>query len=295
MKELLRFFTQHSKWFVLVIYLVLSGWLLCERNPYQHHLWLTSANAISSSVYETAHNVTSYFNLRDINEDLQHRNAMLLQENVALKDKLLKAQEQLLTESYAKDSVDHFEVIIGHVINNSLARPFNYLTINKGANDGIHPETGVIDQNGVVGIVNVVGPHMSRVISLLNKNFRLSCKVKNDQTFGSLIWDCTDPTIATLEQLPRHAVFQVGDTVVTSGYSDVFPEGVPVGTIVSGGDDPSASFYELKVKLFTDFSTLSTVQIIVSNFKEELNALRVGEQEAEQASIKQRNQGGGTN
>ncbi|MDE6650935.1 MAG: rod shape-determining protein MreC, partial [Paramuribaculum sp.] len=149
----------------------------------------------------------------------------------------------------------------------------NYITLNKGELDGVKPEMGVVDQNGVVGIVNLTAPHSARVISLLNPNFRLSCKVKGHNHVGSLVWDGSDYTTAILEELPKHAEFQEGDTIITSGYSTVFPEGVPVGVVIKGMRDHDENFYTLKVKLFTDFPNLSTVRVIGDSMKEEIDNL----------------------
>ncbi len=167
-------------------------------------------------------------------------------------------------------SVPHFDFIVANVINNSTHRPYNYLTINKGAADGVRPEQGVIDHSGVVGTVSVAGEHYSRVISLLNPNFRLSCKIKDSEHFGSLVWDGLDPTTALLEELPRHTVFKTGDTIVTSGYSAVFPAGLPVGVIVDDADNHKENFFTLKIKLFADFSRLSNVQVVINNRRDEI-------------------------
>ena len=163
-----------------------------------------------------------------------------------------------------------FEFVTAHVINNSISRPYNYITLDKGANDGVKPELGVIDQNGVVGIVSAVGPGSARVISLLNPNLRLSCKIKNSEHFGSLVWGGNDPRTALLEELPRHTVYEPGDTIVTSGYSAVFPPGLPVGVILDDGLNHNENFFTLKIRLFADFTALSNVQIVMNNFAEEI-------------------------
>lgn len=160
---------------------------------------------------------------------------------------------------------------MAHVINNTIARPHNYITIEKGSLDGIRPEMGVVDQNGVVGIVNIVGPHTARVISLLNPHLRLSAKVKGSEQLGSLVWKGKDSRRAVLEELPRHAKFHRGDTIVTSGFSTAFPEGVPIGRIVSAVRERDDNFYALNVELFTDFSTLSTVRVIDDRMAAELH------------------------
>ena len=271
MRELFDFFIRNSKWFVFAIFVVISCMLLFQDNPYQRHVYLTSANSVSSAVYQISHNVTSYFNLRDINEDLNRRNAALEQEVVNLRESLQKYAEAEFKDTLVVDSgVTHFNFIVAHVINNSISRPYNYLTIDKGSNDGLRAELGVVDQNGVVGIISVVGKRSSRVISLLNPDFRLSCKIKGSEHFGSLVWDGNDPTTALLEELPRHTIYKPGDTVVTSGYSAVFPPGLPVGLILDDDKDHNENFFTLKVKLFADFTALSNVQVVMNNYGEEL-------------------------
>ncbi len=271
MRNLLNFIVRYSAWILFIIYVVVSCILLFNSNPYQHHIYLTSANAVSAAVYGATNNVTSYFHLRDINEDLQRRNADLEMEVLALKHQISRYREMAYADTMSVDSaMMRYSFIIATVINNSVNRPFNYITIEKGELDGVKPEMGVVDQNGVVGIVNIVGPHTARVISLLNSHLRLSCKVKGHDQVGSLVWDGKSPSEAILEELPRHAVYAPGDTIVTSGYSTVFPEGVPVGVVRHSMKDHDENFVALRVDLFTDFTTLSTVRLIRDSLKEEL-------------------------
>ena len=179
-----------------------------------------------------------------------------------------------------------FSFIVANVINNSIARPFNYITLNKGSLDGVKPEMGVIDASGVVGIVSVVGPRSSRVISLLNPHFRLSCKLKGTDNFGSLVWDGRDPEVALLEELPRHTVSHAGDTVVTSGYSSVFPPGLPVGLVMDEAGNDHGDFFTLKVRLLSDFAALNNVQVVVSDMSAEVKSLEAGEAEDEERAKK---------
>lgn len=274
MSELLKFFIKYSSWFLFALYLVAGFTLLFTRNPFQHHVYLTSANALSSAVYTATNNVTSYFSLRDINEDLQRRNSDLELEIYRLNAVIDGYREKQYADTMTTDpALARYQFLIAHVINNSINHSHNYITISKGSLDGVEPEMGVMDQNGIVGIVNVVGDHTARLISVLNPYLRLSCKVKGESQIGSLVWDGRDPGEAILEELPKHAQFEPGDTIITSGYSSVFPEGVPVGTVISGSRDREDNFYTLRVKLFTDFSTLSTVRVIRDKMKDELTAV----------------------
>lgn len=275
MRNLISFLIRHSSWFVFLLYVFISLFLLFQNNPYQQYVYLTSANSTSASIYKVVSGVTSYFNLQSINNDLQERNALLEMEVINLKRQLDDCKIRMIADSISlPDSVaQSYEYYFAGVINNSVSRPMNYITIDKGSSDGIEPEMGVVDQNGVVGIVSVVSKHAARVISLLNPNMKLSCKVKGSDYFGSLYWDGVSPHFAVLEEMPRHVVYQKGDTIVTSGYSAVFPEGLIVGVIESGMKTNDDNFIALRVRLSTDFTRLSTVRAIKSKLSDELKEI----------------------
>lgn len=273
MKNIFRFILRYSTWFVFSIYVIISLILLVLGNSYQRSVYLTSANALVGSVYNAASSVTGYFNLKSINEDLQANNAMLQNEVLNLKNQLAEYKvmvaDSLVPVSYAS----RFDYVNAAVINNNTRHPKNYFTINKGSLDGVERGMGVVDHNGVTGIVNVTGPHISRVISLLNETQHFSVKLKDTDFVGSLSWKGGDASVAYVEEIPRHVAFQIGDTIVTSGYSTTFPEGIPVGTVlnrIKSGDD---SFFTLKIKLASDFRALSTVRVIRDFYKEEIDSL----------------------
>lgn len=274
MRGLIDFFVRHSGWAVFLLFATLSCVMLFRGNPYQQHVYMTSAGAVASAVYRTSNSVTGYFHLRGINEDLLQRTAQLEMELIDLRRQLRAAGEKIYGDSVPVDSaLRQYRFIMAHVINNSIARSNNFITIDRGESDGVRPEMGVVDQNGVVGIVNVTGPHTARLISVLNSDLRLSCKVKGSDAFGSLVWDGKSPRRALLEEMPRHVEFALGDTVITSGYSVVFPEGIPVGRVVGHKRDDDDNFYSLSVELFTDFATLSTVRVIENFSKDEIESV----------------------
>jgi len=271
MQSLIAFFVRTGTWMLFIIYVLASCLLLFAHNPWQHHVYLTSANAVSAAVYEAVSNVTSYFNLHSINEDLQRRNSDLELEVLELRSRVRQLSEDRPDTLGAGAMIPaRYSFTIAHVINNSISRPYNYITIQKGSLDGIEPEMGVVDVNGVVGIVNKVTPHTARIISVLNPNLRLSCKVLGSDHIGSLVWDGRDSRYAVLEELPRHAVYNIGDTIVTSGFSSAFPEGVAVGTVKEELRYHDDNFHALRVELFTNFSTLSTVRVVTDGLREEL-------------------------
>lgn len=273
MRALADFLVRHSAWFTFLLLAGISGFMLLRGNPYHQAVFMTSAGRVSSGVYSAANSVTGYFHLRSINDDLQQRLARLELENLNLRRSMQRINERIYADSVQPaEALAPYDFIIARVINNSIVRPNNFITLDRGSADGIAPEMGVVDQNGIVGIVNVVGPHTSRIISLLNSDLRLSCKVKGSDAFGSLVWDGRSPRQAVLEELPRHVEFSPGDTIITSGFSVVFPEGIPVGTIVEQMRDADDNFYSLRIDLLTDFATLSTVRVIRNFQKDEIEA-----------------------
>ena len=277
MNNLLNFFIKHSAWFIFAIYVILSLVLLFKDNPYQQSVYLTSANRVSAAVYKAFNGVTSYFHLRDINESLQERNAALEMELIELRNQM--ADMALASpDSLHQPALKQYSFVMAQVISNSIANPNNYITINRGYLDGVNPEMGVIDQNGVVGIVNVAGPHAARVISLLNPHMRLSCKLRDSGFYGSLVWDGKSPQFAVLEELPKHITYHKGDTIVTSGYSAVFPEGIIVGTVDGLARGMTDSFVSLRIRLTTNFSQLSSVRVITNSMKDQIDAMLRAEQ-----------------
>lgn len=246
--------------------------LLFSGATYHQHVYLTSANAVSSSVLEATNSVTGYFNLREINASLQLSNANLENEVLNLRRELAACRSEL-SDTLRREDSRRFSYVLGTVINNSTRHPRNYFTIDRGYNDGIKPGMGVVDHNGIVGIVNVTGPHTSRVISLLNQTQHFSVKIYKTPFVGSLTWKGNDPNVAYVEEIPRHAKYHVGDTIVTSGFSTTFPEGIPVGTILNRVRSEDDNYYTFKVRLSSDFKTLSTVRVIKDIYKQELDSL----------------------
>jgi rod shape-determining protein MreC len=239
-------------------------------------MMLSSANVITGHISSASNVVFSYLNLQTVNQELLERNILLEAELIRLQSLLDRAALDTIDFSgiHSGDSLMNggeqqrenytYEYLPAGVVNNSVTHVNNYITINKGADDGIRPDMGVVSPRGVAGIVVTVRERYSVVISLLNSKFKLSCKVKNTGYFGALTWKSDDLAIAYLEELPSHATFQVGDTVVTSGYSAIFPPGVMVGVVEAYGKQRDDNFYSLKVRLATDFRSLSALCVIVN-------------------------------
>lgn len=274
MRNLLNFLIKYNYWFLFLLLEVTSFVLLFRFNRYQQSVFFTSANGAAGKVYEWSGAVTSYFHLKSVNEDLLDRN-MLLEQRVAQLEKYLLDQG---ADSIKLNSLDHmaagdYRIFKANVIKNSLMMADNYITLDAGEEAGIRPDMGVVDANGVVGIVYKTSAHYSLVLPLLNSKSSISCKIVGSDYFGYLKWEGGDSRFAYLKDLPRHAEFNLGDTVVTSGYSAVFPAGVMVGTVDDMQDSHDGLSYLLKIKLATDFGKVSNVRVIARSGQEEQKKL----------------------
>ena len=274
MRNLINFLLKYKYWFLFVILEVASFVLLFRFNNYQQSVYFTSANTVVGAVYEVSGGISSYFHLKSVNEDLLDRN-MLLEEQINNLEKALKERQldSIAVNSIRKMPQKDYQLFKARVIKNSLNLADNYITLDKGSSSGIHSEMGVVDGNGIVGIVYETSPSYSVVISVLNSKSNISCKIVGSDYFGYLKWEHGDSRYAYLKDLPRHAEFNLGDTVVTSGFSTVFPEGIMVGTVDDMSDSHDGLSYLLKIKLATDFGKLSDVRVIARNGQQEQKEL----------------------
>lgn len=281
MRNLLNFLLKYNYWFLFILLEVICFVLLFRFNNYQQSVYFTSANVVTGKVYEVSGSVSSYFHLKSVNEDLLDRNMLLEQQIANLENALRERQvDSVIVNSIRNLDNKDYQIFKAHVIRNSLNQADNYITLDKGSFSGIRPEMGVVDGNGVVGIVYKTSPNYSLVISVLNSKSSISCKIVGSEYFGYLKWEHGDSRYAYLKDLPRHAEFNLGDTVVTSGYSTVFPAGVMVGTVDDMSDSNDGLSYLLKIKLATDFGKLGDVRVIARTGQME-------QQELENMSTKQ--------
>ena len=270
MRNLLNFFLKYNYWFLFILLEVISFALLFRFNNYQGSAFFTSSNQVAGMVYEAANNVTGYFHLKSINDDLVQENVELELQIERLRSALMElTADSVGLEKIKLDALKGYDIYRANVINNSLTHVDNYITIDKGENDGIRPEMGVINGSGVVGIVYHTSANYSVVIPILNSKSSVSCKIKRSDYFGFLKWDGGSSEYATVKDMPRHSLFSLGDTIVTSGHSAVFPGGIPIGTVEDMSDSHDGLSYLLKVKLFTDFGRLNDVRVIAQKGLEE--------------------------
>lgn len=263
MRNLLEFLAKYNHWFVFLILEVVSMVLLFQYNSYQGSAWFSSANAVTGKLYEWDANVETFFSLTKVNQKLTQRNAYLEQEVQKLSDSLVSVTKD--SSIYHRDQfalLRNYRLIPAKVVANSVDKPGNLMTIDKGSADGIHKDMGVISGTGVVGIVYLVAEHYAIVIPVLNTKSNISCMIQNRGYFGYLRWKGGVSDLAYLEEVPRHAHFKLGDYVVTSGYSAVFPPGVRVGRILHVFNSADGLSYRVQLRLSTDFARLRDVCVI---------------------------------
>lgn len=283
MRNLLEFLAKYNHWFVFLILEVVSMVLLFQYNSYQGSAWFSSANAVTGKLYEWDANVETFFSLTKVNQELTQRNAFLEQEVQKLSDSLVSVTKD--SSIYHRDQfalLRNYRLIPAKVVANSVDKPGNLMTIDKGSADGIHKDMGVISGTGVVGIVYLVAEHYAIVIPVLNTKSNISCMIQNRGYFGYLRWKGGVSDLAYLEEVPRHAHFKLGDYVVTSGYSAVFPPGVRVGRILHVFNSADGLSYRVQLRLSTDFARLRDVCVIEdAAMKERLEIMRAAQDSIE--------------
>ena len=279
MRNLLEFLAKYNHWFVFLILEVVSMVLLFQYNSYQGSAWFSSANAVTGKLYEWDANVETFFSLTKVNQELTQRNAYLEQEVQKLSDSLVSVTKD--SSIYHRDQfalLRNYRLIPAKVVANSIDKPGNLMTIDKGSADGIRKDMGVISGTGVVGIVYLVAEHYAIVIPVLNTKLNISCMIQNRGYFGYLRWKGGVSDLAYLEEVPRHAHFKLGDYVVTSGYSAVFPPGVRVGRILHVFNSADGLSYRVQLRLSTDFARLRDVCVIDDTaMKERLEIMRAAQ------------------
>ena len=266
MRNLFAFIYRFRAFLVFVLLEVLCIFMIVRYNTYQGAAFFNSANKYVGEVLEFQSGITDYFRLANVNKTLARENAMLRQELLQFRRAaLIDSTSTLDTTFFAEtDTLKKYPFILhaGRVINNSVRRTNNTLTLAVGTADGVKPGMGVIASNGVVGRIKTVSENYSTATSLLHSQMLISAKIKKNNTFGTVKWQGGDYRTALLDYIPLHVKPAKGDTVVTSGFNTVFPEGVMIGTISSVAKEPDRSFYTIKVKLAVDFAQLSYVYVV---------------------------------
>ncbi len=253
---------------LFVFYEIVALFLLINFNSKQKEIFLHSSSLFSGNLLQKSSQVSDFLNLKQSNDDLLAENARLLQELINVPR---PAVPDLDTTGRS------FSVVPARVINNSILTTRNFFTIDKGSRDSIKANMGVMTADGVAGVVKQVSEHYATVLSLLHLDCRISASVEGQDYFGSISWDGQSYKRLSLSGIPKHVSLSKGLSIVTNGYSTVFPKGIPIGQIDVYDISKNGVFFDISVEPYTDFSEMGHVYILKDNFADERLSIEVNE------------------
>jgi len=270
MLRLFQFIVRYQAFLFLILLEILSGWLVIRNNHYQNAAFVNSSNKIAGSIHNFNNNITSYFDLQQVNNHLVLENAQLHTDLSRLRNRLGQVNQNLAAE---RVSVDNYNFIPASVINNSTRKLNNYITIDKGQQDLVQPNMAVINNQGVVGKVKTASANFATIISILHPDVLTSALLKRTNTLCTVKWNGRDPEKAEILYVPRHLAVNVGDSVVCSGYNAIYPSGVPIGVVSKVDIKEESTFYDLEITFATKFDQLSFVFVVSNTLKPEKDSL----------------------
>lgn len=269
MQQILYFISKNSTRLLFLLLLIFSLFLTVQTHSYHKSRLLNSANFVSGTFYEKTNNLTEYLHLKDENNRLAEENAQLKQ--------ILYNSEVIVDSTFALNPnvriARDYELFQAKIIKNSYHKKDNYLMIKGGSNSGVQQDMGVINSNGVVGIVENVSKNYATIQSILNSHTRISAKLSNSDHFGTIRWDGKNTGFVQLIDIPKLAVLRKGDSIVTGGISTIFPENIPIGTVDKVFTSKNSNFYTINVRLFNDMTSIGSVYLIENINIAEINQL----------------------
>jgi rod shape-determining protein MreC len=271
MKNVINFLIRNVYVLIFILLQGISLTLVLSYNPFQRGAFMASSNAIASNLFYVTNSISEYFALKSKNESLANENTLLKNQIQSLQTQL--AENEISPVDSLTIGANMFSFISAKVINKTTNNLQNYLTLNKGALDGIEPQMGIISADGLVGQVSSVSDHFSVVIPIINNKTKVSALLTRSNYAGSLSWDGKDPRYALLEGIPHHVEMAKGDTLVTSGYSSIYPQGIIIGTVREFKKENASNNYYIQVRLSTVFYTLSYVDAVHYQYKVERDSL----------------------
>ena len=268
MKEIIKLILKYHFTIIFILLEIVSFSLIIRHNEYQRAIFSEHASTLFGNISLTITSIKDYFRLKEMNESLAN-------ENILLKNRLEKYEflrDTIIHGTVVQDSIPVYEYIGAKQVNATYNRTKNYITLNQGRKNGLQKEMAVCTPEGIVGLIQDLSDHFAVVIPLINVDSRISAKIKKNNYYGSLQWDGNDYAYSYLNDIPYHVEVNAGDTIVTSGLSKIFPEGIVVGYVESV-DKETANFLKIKVKLAVDFKRINHVYVILNNKKNEQTSL----------------------
>lgn len=262
-----RLFSYIIRYNFIFLFLILEvfAFILVIQNNYQRATFLNASNGFVGSILNTSNNISEYFSLKTTNEQLAEENRLLRQQ---LESSFVNTDSNLF---YSKDSM--FTYVSVKIIKNSVNRQKNYLTLNKGSKHGIHEDMGVISSNGVIGTVVEVSENFARVMSVLHIQNKVNARIKKNRHLGNIEWNGKNYKKGILTDIPGHVQLNHGDTVITSGNSLLFPEGIILGTVDEFANQAHNNFNIATIDFAVDYNNLQHAFVIVNLLKEELEII----------------------
>lgn len=275
MQQILNFVIKNRNTLLFLFLLSIAIGLTIQSHGYHKSKFVSSTNIVSGKIYEMTSGISNYFHLKE-------QNTRLLHENTLLKNQLQAVgYDTLQIENFRADSIGKgaYKYMPAQVINSTYHKTKNYITINKGTNDSVFADMGVITDRGIIGIVESSSNNYSRVISILHKNSRINAQLMKSDHFGSLVWNGSMTNVAQLIDIPRLAPLKIGDTIVTGGRSTIFPKGLPIGTVTNFELNTDQSYFTVNVLLFNDMTNIGFVNVIENINAPEIKQIEKGSNE----------------
>ena len=275
MNKLLQILKRYDYVVVFVVLVVLSLVLMVRSTYYQSSRLTAWTNGIAGDWYRGVNSVSGYFGLKAENDRLAAENAQLraqmAESYISYTDSVFTVNDTVYKQRYTYTEA--------RVIKNSWTQQNNYIMINKGSDLGVEPDMAVISPEGIVGIVVNTSRNFATIMPVLHSDSRNSVKVRRTGVSGSLVWDGLDYRYAQVHDVPSTYPIAEGDTIITSGLANDFPEGIPVGFVHSAEPNQGTGFYKVRIELATDFNKLDHVYIIDNRFREEQQQIMKGVEE----------------
>jgi len=259
-RHLFAYILKHY-FFFLFLFLEIIAFSLIVQNNYQRATFLNSTGQVTGTIFNTFNNITEYFALKKTNIILAEENAKLR----GVLNTSFHSTDMLVYNNH--DSL--FKFISSKVISNTVNKQKNYLMLNKGKFHDIEKDMGVITSNGIVGTVVDVSDNFSRVMTILHESNKINARIKKNNHIGNVEWDGKDYRQGLLTDIPTHVNLHKGDTIITSGNSFIFPEGILVGTVEEHLIDEGGKFNKARINFSVDYNNLYFVYVIVNLMKEE--------------------------